>query len=638
MKRVTCSLLLWILLLPQLVQGKEEILSYDSHIQVQVDGSMWVEETIRVRAEGKKIKRGIYRDFPTDYKDKLGNQYRVVFQLLDVLRDGAAEPHHLESRSNGVRIYFGDSNTYLKHGVYTYTLRYSTNRQLGFFENHDELYWNATGNEWDFPILQTNVRVTLPPAVPVDSIRVEGYSGVQGSRGQDYAAGVDGGQAWYQMTRVLRAREGLTIVAMWPKGYVIEPSREQRIKWLLSDNQSLLVAGGGTILLLAYYLLVWLRVGRDPEAGIVIPHYSPPSGYSPASMRFIQRMGYDNSTFGAAIVNMAVAGYLRIEESSKGAFSLHKTGALPKLATGESAIASALFGSGGSDIALTKSNHKKIGKAVRAHKGALKRDYEKRYFVTNGIYSLPGMLLTIVVVVAGVVSVPNTDQGMITGFMAVWLAGWTAGVYMLLKRAFLAWRAVLSGGGVVNLIGAVFITLFAVPFVAGEVFGIGIVFTEGSPLLVLMLGVLVGINITFYQWMKAPTLVGRKLLDQLEGFALYLDVAEKDELKFKNPPEKTPTLFERYLPFAIALGVEEQWGDRFSNVLAQAQDVGERYSPAWYSGRSWDHHNLTGFSSAVGGSMATAIASSSTAPGSSSGSGGGGSSGGGGGGGGGGGW
>ncbi|MCW8944489.1 MAG: DUF2207 domain-containing protein, partial [Sedimenticola sp.] len=154
--------------------------------------------------------------------------------------------------------------------------------------------------------------------------------------------------------------------------------------------------------------------------------------------------------------------------------------------------------------------------------------------------------------------------------------------------------------------------------------------------LVLLLAV--GINFLFYEWLKAPTLAGQQLLQQVEGFRLYLGVAEQDELNYKHPVEKTPALFEAFLPYALALGVEQQWAERFSGILAAAGKGGENYQPGWYSGRSWNSHNLTGFTTAMGSAMGSAISSSSTAPGSSSGSGGGGSSGGGGGGGGGGGW
>jgi uncharacterized membrane protein YgcG len=616
-----------------IAQARERILSYHSDITVEQDGSMLVKEHIRVRAEGKKIKRGIYRDFPTRYKDHLNNSYQVRFDLLGVQREGATEPHHTEALSNGIRIYIGSKDRYLRHGDHSYTIIYRTNRQLGFFEKFDELYWNVTGNGWDFPIDQASARVNLPPGIPRDSVRVEGYTGPQGSKNQDYTARVDSdGSAAFATTAPLGRHHGLTIVTSWPKGHVTEPSDDQRLEWFLEDNRSSVVGGGGILLLLLYYLAAWHSVGRDPETGVIIPLYKPTSGYSPASMRFISRMGYDKKTFSAAIISMAVKGYLEIIESSSGEFTLTKSGdSNVKLAMGEGAIASALFGAGGSSIVLKQKNHKTISKALKVHKRSLKGDYEKNYFITNQLYLVPGILLSIAMMAGVIMQLPGPEQSGIAIFMSVWLSFWSIGVFALVMSVIAAWRGDSKGQ-------ALFLTLFSIPFIAGEIGGIIALVTQVSIIYTITLGVAIGINILFYQWLKAPTLAGRRLLDRVDGFKLYLSVAEKDELNFRNPPEKTPRLFEEYLPYAIALDVEQQWAERFSDVLSKAMVDNQSYHPAWYHGRSWDQRNLTGFTSSVGGAMSSAISSSSTAPGSSSGGGGGGSSGGGGGGGGGGGW
>jgi uncharacterized membrane protein len=143
--------------------------------------------------------------------------------------------------------------------------------------------------------------------------------------------------------------------------------------------------------------------------------------------------------------------------------------------------------------------------------------------------------------------------------------------------------------------------------------------------------------VTAFWWMAAPTREGRKVLDRIAGFKQYLSITERERLDRMHPPEDTPALFERYLPYAIALGVENRWADRFSGVLAAAATQGQQ-GFSWYSGshNAWDDPG--GFAENVGSALASSISSASTAPGSSSGSGAGGSSGGGGGGGGGGGW
>jgi uncharacterized membrane protein len=181
-------------------------------------------------------------------------------------------------------------------------------------------------------------------------------------------------------------------------------------------------------------------------------------------------------------------------------------------------------------------------------------------------------------------------------------------------------------------------SLFTLAFLAGE--GLGIYFLTISLSLgvALILVVLIFINCLFVHLLKALTLKGRRVMDQIEGFKIYLSVAEKERLEMLHPPAKTPELFEKYLPYALALDVENEWSEQFAEVLARAQEEGRPYTPVWYHGRSWDSFSPSRFSNSLGSSFAGAIASAATPPGSSSGSGGGGFSGGGGGGGGGSGW
>jgi uncharacterized membrane protein len=223
---------------------------------------------------------------------------------------------------------------------------------------------------------------------------------------------------------------------------------------------------------------------------------------------------------------------------------------------------------------------------------------------------------------------------MLSAFLTLWLGIWTLAVAALVTGAYKAWRSAEGPGGYGKALVA---TLFALPFLGAEITVLFVFGTQASVWVLLALFALLAINVGFYQWMKAPTLAGRRLMDRLDGFRLFLSLAEKDELAFRHPPEKTPELFERYLPYAMALDVEQAWAQRFEGVLARAQADGSYQRPGWYHGDSWRHGRLGGFTSAMGGALAGAVASSSSAPGSSSGMGGG-SSGGGGGGGGGGGW
>ena len=154
----------------------------DSDVAVQRDGALLVAETITVRAEGIEIRRGIYRDFPTRYKGRRGGQVRVGFELLGVTKNGAPEPAATETIGNGVRIRIGQRGGLPRAGDYRYVIRYRTTRQLGRFDDFDELYWNVTGNGWAFPIDQAEVRITLPS--PATFGQRAFYTGPQGATGQ----------------------------------------------------------------------------------------------------------------------------------------------------------------------------------------------------------------------------------------------------------------------------------------------------------------------------------------------------------------------------------------------------------------------------------------------------------------------
>ena len=612
---------------------EERILSFHSDIIIHQDATMTVMETIRVRSEGIDIKRGIYRDFPTRYRDHSGNRIVVDFELLEAKRDDKPETYRLENNSNGVRIYLGNSDVYLSPGDYTYTLRYKTNRQLGFFDDHDELYWNVTGNGWKFKIDNASAIVTLPPGVDSHEVGVYGYTGPKGSTETNYSSNYFSPDIlYYQTTQPLGLNEGFTLVATWPKGFVQEPTQQEKLAYLFQDNKSLLLGIAALLILFAFYFVVWSLVGKDPPAGTIIPLYEPPDGFSPAAIRFISRMRFDHKTFAAALISMAVKGYLIIEQTEH-KFALKKGSADKEvLSPDEYAIALQLKLWTRKKLDLKNTNHLVIGNAIKALRKKLQANYEKEYFFTNLGYFITGLSLSLAaVLIIGIVEAMAGNPVMI--FMMIWLSIWSIGVAFLTKSAIQAWREAKTGADVFS---ALFLTLFAMPFWLGEIVAIIVLMTQTSFLLVLTLIAIGVMNFVFYQLLKAPTLKGRRVLDRVEGFRLYLSVAEKDRLNMLNPPEKTPELFEAFLPYALALDVEQEWAEQFSSILSQIQSGEMGYSPRWYSGSSWNRLATGGFVTGLS-SLTGAISSSSTAPGSSSGSSGG-SSGGGGGGGGGGGW
>ena len=289
----------------------------------------------------------------------------------------------------------------------------------------------------------------------------------------------------------------------------------------------------------------------------------------------------------------------------------------------------------GTSLEIKSANHATIMQAIKVLQKSLAVEYEKIYFLTNKGTLIPGLVISIIALVAIVILGRSKILAL---FMTVWLSGWTTGCAMLVYLAFKTWREAITGYSkrVFNFVMAFFVTLFTLPFLAGEGFGL-FMFSEATSIpAVLCIFIIVLLNILFYHFMKTPTIKGRQAMDQIEGLKLYLSVAEKDQLKELNPPEKTPEVFEKFLPYALALDVEQEWCEQFTDVVAQA--CGEnRYKPTWYTASHVAAGGVVGLASSIG-ALSSSISSSSSPPGSSSGGGGGGSSGGGGGGGGGGGW
>jgi uncharacterized membrane protein YgcG len=621
----------------------ERIHNYHAAIDVLEDGSLAVTETIEVTAAGNKIKRGIYRDFPTVYHEGWA-RIEVPFHVVSVKRDGRGEPFRTERRSNGVRVYAGSENVYLPRGKYTYEIAYTTKFQLGFFADHDELYWNVTGNGWEFPIDRAGASVRLPAKVPRDKVRHEGYTGPAGSKARGLTSKVDEktGLVEFTTTRPLAVHEGLTIVVEFPKGYVREPTAAERRGLFFRSNRPLWAALGGLLVVLGYYVVAWVAVGRDPPGDVIIPQFEPPLGLPPACTRYLREMGYDRKCFTAAVINLAVKRFATIEERD-GSYTLRRANgaAREKLSPGEQAVMNDLLSAG--KIEFKQTNHTTIRRAIESLGRQLSREFDRKLFFKNRGWLVPGWIISALAVVA-VATSNGAEAFPIMAFLSIWLSGWTFACMVLVLAAVGVWKSTFAlRKTTVQRLGsfgtAVAISLFAGAFLLGEGVGVTMLAANTTIWIVPMLVAVVGINWLFWHLIKQPTVEGRRIMDHIEGFRMYLGTAEKEYLNQLHEPERTPELFERYLPYALALDVENEWAQKFADVLATSSigsDGG--YQPAWYQGSDWNPARAGAFAGGLGGALGSAIASSATAPGSSSGGGGGGSSGGGGGGGGGGGW
>jgi len=556
----------------------ERILDFHSDIEVHQDSSMTVAETIKVVSTQDQILHGIYRDFPIAYKDKLGNRYLVSFELLSVTRDSNPEPYHIQKAGNGLRIYAGDANTIIPEGIHEYVFTYKTGRQLGFSADHDELYWNVTGNGWVFPIDSASATVNLPGNIPKEKITTALYTGKQGSTASNGTSNIADSTAEFSAAD-LGSKEGLTIVVSWPKGFVLAPSALQQFLWSIQANLDYVIGILGFLLVFAFYFYRWYKSGRDPKKGTIIAQYESPRGLSPAFLRFIKKMGSDNRSFAAAIIDMGVKDALTVTENKSGFlnktdYTLAKKGEGKNLSEEEGLLQNRLF-KDKDTVTLSATYDSSIRLAQTEFESSLKKQAGKQYFTKNISAVVLGVLFSLAIFAATIIAAISIRYGVQSPLQVLF--------WPCLIVAFLV------------------------------------------------------LNITFGILMRAYTVEGRELADEIEGFKLFLNVTEKDRLTFHNPPEKTPELFEKMLPYALALGVEHQWAQQFADIFARMEQQGRTYSPIWYHG-AFTHFSPDGFATAVGSSFTGVVSSASTIPRSRSGGGGGGFSGGGGGGGGGGGW
>lgn len=620
----------------------EVIDSFASDIVLEKSGAMTVTETITVNAEGNQINHGIFRDFPLYFTDAAERRRSVDFDMVSVQRDGADEPWHTESISGGIRIYAGSADVRVTPGRHRYVFTYKTNRQIRYFDDHAELYWNVTGNGWIFPIRSATATVTLPPGVAATDTVF--FTGPQGGTGKNARVDETGAGLVFATTAPLDANEGLTFAIRMPKGAIDPPSADMESTWWLKDNRNYFIGFGGLILVFAYYTWSWLKVGRDPARGVVVPRWDAPDGISPALVNYIDNKGFSGegwTALSATALNLAVRGYVKLEDL-KNSIVIQGTGKAlgkEKFQAGEMELLK-VAGGAGSTLTIDKANGERVKSVGQAFRSAIEKEHRGKYYNSNLGYTAGGIALSAAALVAlfvfGSLEPETIALMLIPTAIAVFVAVFAAGLVRSLHRGTSLFGKIIA---IITTAVGVFvgISILAVVVMA---LASSLVELHETPMLFAVGGIVL-LNILYFFIMSAPTPLGAKMMDGIDGLRQYLTLAEKDRMNTAGAPQMSPRHFETLLPYAVALGVEKPWSRTFETWLAAAAaGAAAAYAPAWYSG----NFNSGSFSNRIGGfssSMASTIASTIPAPppsSSSSGFSGGGSSGGGGGGGGGGGW
>ncbi|HXZ47099.1 MAG TPA: DUF2207 domain-containing protein, partial [Pseudolabrys sp.] len=524
----------------------EVINTFDSDVRVAKNGELTVAETISVRAEGYEIRHGIYRDFPLAFKDPGGTVREVDFKLLGVERDGRPEPYSTEHQHGIVRIYAGDKNTNVSRGDHTYVFRYRTGRQIRWFEGKPELNWNVTGNFWRFPIMQASYHLQF--VAGNGPVRWTAYTGRVGARGSNWQGSVGAlGSLTVGTTRRLAPGEGLTVVAEIPAEAVDPPSQNDLLWYQVFDNRRWIFAGIGLILVLTYYVAAWNAVGRDPKRGTIIPLFQPPADVSPALANYIRDWGFGREkwrAFTAAALSLAVRGFLRFDERG-GTLTLKTTGTPPQassLPAGEDAIYKWVKEQDGA-ATISKVHGQSVEKVGHDFTKNIEAENRNRFFRRNLGYVLAGLAMTVAVVI-GVVAfggLQDQDTAILGGLAFVGFATGIFGVQIL--------QSLFSSAGFDSLVRVVISVAFFAIFMsisASLLQGVSSShlqdavpalwsYVENYPFAFVLMTAFTTINGVFFYLMRAPTALGRPIMDQLAGFRLYLQTAESDRLNMQAP-------------------------------------------------------------------------------------------------------
>lgn len=618
----------------------ERILLFESDITINPDATLDVVETIRVDAEGQQIRRGIFRDFPLRAEDANGREVLVGFDVLEVTRNGEPEPYAVERANRAARVRIGQAEVWLTPGVHTYQITYRTDRQLRFFDDYDELFWNVTGNAWAFPIDVARATVHLPGDARAEDVVF--FSGAFGARDQNARASLsDGGRtASFETTEPLRAYEGLTVGVKFPKGFVAEPPATE---YFFRDYAGEFIAIVGAFGVLGFFIWAWNRVGRDPPKEIVVPRWDLPDGVSPALTNYIENRGISGRGFtalSAAVLNLGVNGFFDLDNQD-GTLTIRRTDK-PRydvdLPVGERALIQQVAANGGR-LTINKANGKKVQTMGSRFSGALEKEHRSVFYRSNSGYLTFGVVASAAVAIAAL-AMSGIDADAVVPLIFISFIG-------ILLTAFAVTTGRKTGGGFASKFRLViFFFVGATVFVnIGANFSALLFPALDQTVLIGALATLLMINVLFAFLMGAPTPLGQKRSAEIAGLKRYLTVAEEDRMNMLGSPEMSPQHYETLLPYAVALGVEKPWSNAFQKWLTAAAAAGVAtavayHGPRWYRGDSFSGNSIGDSLGSLAGDLSSSMTSSLPAPKSSSSgfSSSGGFSGGGGGGGGGGGW
>jgi uncharacterized membrane protein YgcG len=508
--------LLYFLYLPSAFAKELRIERFTAQIDVLPDSTVSVTESITAHFLGGPW-HGLYREIPVEYVTPQGMNYSLFLDVKSIT-DGARHPLRYESSRERhyrkLKIYIDNAD----NSVQTINIEYTVSDALRFFEDHDEFYWNVTGDEWDIPVGNASATITLPSEAK--SIRASVFTGAYRSTAKNAEAEVTGNGVTVHTTAPLGYHEGLTIAVAFDKGAIREPTALDNTILFFRSNWPLVLP----IFIALFMYWLWYTRGRDPRLRPIAAQYEPPDQLTPSEVGTLIDNSADMRDITAAIVDLAVRGYIVIQERSASHMGgLYKTqdytfilkkgrGEWASLKPHEQSLLDGIFDTGQPEEVVDMEDlHNVFYKNIPIIKNQIFAQLVGRGYYLHRPDTVRGTYI---------------GAGVVIGFLSIW------------------------GGAVI-----------------GRSLGMA-----GAPFIIA--GILSAAVICGFGWfMPARTAGGTRALEGVLGFEDFLGHVEADRF---NRMIKTPEMFEKFLPFAMALGVEKNWSKAFVNIYTQP--------PRWYQG------------------------------------------------------
>lgn len=530
-----------------------EIERFDATVAVDVSGSLEVQEDIHVRFQGSW--NGIYRSIPVEYRTPQGFSYRLRLKDVSVTGPGG-KPYEFTSSRQGHYRRLQIRVPGAKDATREVVISYKVPNGLKFWDEYDELYWNVTGDEWEMPIRSATAMIVLPTGLT--GLRTASWTGGYGSREDAATVDATSDGVYFETRQPLDFHEGLTVALAWNPGVIHRPTTADKVMDFLRANWLFVLP----LLSLALMWRLWYLRGRDPRRLPVSVQYGPPEELTPSEVGTLVDNRPDMRDLTAALVDLAVRGFLRIEELEEGGIlgwfgskdyrlvPLKPTEAWNDLKAHEREILRGIFGlSPSMPIAVRMSSlqHKFYEHLPTVRSGIFdelvsRGYYQKRPDKTMGSFFMLGFAVLVLALVVGFAVVNGLDMAPLTAILAA----------------------------------------------------------VATPLPVFLFGV----------FMPARTTKGARVMERILGFEEFLTRVEGD--RYRRMID-SPQMFERFLPYAMAFGVEKKWAAAFEDLYKEP--------PSWYVG-TWGSGFHPGLLAASMGHMSsTASTAMRTGPRSSGGSG-----------------